>query len=114
MTQRAVTPSKAGEQAKVDDGAQGEHQTLYQFRQAHEGDGDLTDVAGKGGQERPLPYLTQTGDVGIQQLLEQAATQPVDEMVTQGGQGQLGSERDHQQQQDKADKLTQDRQRIPD
>ena len=73
---------------------------------------DLADVAGEGGQQRPLPYLTNAGDVGVQQLLEQAAAQPVDEMMTEGGQGQLRAERDHQQQKDQADKLTQDRQRI--
>ncbi|MNF70773.1 hypothetical protein D3C84_526970 [compost metagenome] len=102
------------EQAEVDDGTQGEHQPLHQLRQAHEGDGDLADVAGEGGQQRPLPYLTNAGDVGVQQLLEQAAAQPVDEMMTEGGQGQLRAERDHQQQKDKTDKLTQDRQRIAD
>ena len=75
------------EQAKVDDGAQGEHQPLPQLRQAHEGDGDLADVAGEGGQQRSLPYLANAGNVGVQQLLEQAAAQLVDEMMTEGGQG---------------------------
>ncbi len=84
--------------AKVESRPQGEHQPLHQLRQAHEGDGDLADVAGKGGQQRPLANLAQAGDIGIQQLLEQAAAQPVDEMMAEGGQRQLRAERDHQQQ----------------
>ncbi len=36
--------------AQVNGRSQGEHQPLHQLRQAHEGDGDLADVAGERGE----------------------------------------------------------------